>query len=370
MPYNGLIFIKKDSSYKASFTISYEIKDYLGAIIDRKFSDNEVSADNFSDTDSKTRSQQGIIKSNIKEGKYFLSALFIDKNGKGEFKSPDIYFEIKSKKETEILPPIVINSIPVKCNNRELSCLTNWENNIPFSSNLYDLVIPVPDTLLKINRIEILKDLDTIFKSDKLEWISFRQEIDTCGSNVLFVNSLSLPVKSFILRNISKSLPEGNFLLSIYSDKKMLKQIPVVVKWYNKPFVLFMPEIAIKVLKYVEKKETVDSLLKLDKDDYYTGLNRYWKRYDPTPETEFNELMNEFYSRVDYAAINYSTINGKKGFDTDRGMIYIMNGKPNNIERGFNAGGKITETWYYEKLNKKFDFIDQSGTGEFKLVNS
>ena len=97
-------------------------------------------------------------------------------------------------------------------------------------------------------------------------------------------------------------------------------------------------------------------------------MHEYWKKYDPTPETEFNELMEEFYSRIDYAAMEFRGINKKDGLSTDRGRIYIKNGKPDNIERFSNDNGYIVETWTYNATGKVFQFIDKQGTGNFILI--
>jgi GWxTD domain-containing protein len=76
--------------------------------------------------------------------------------------------------------------------------------------------------------------------------------------------------------------------------------------------------------------------------------------------------MNEYYKRVDFTSKNFSTIGNKKGFDTDRGKIYIQLGKPKRIERSSNNEGKVVETWYYDQ-QKIFIFVDKLGTGEFPM---
>ena len=80
--------------------------------------------------------------------------------------------------------------------------------------------------------------------------------------------------------------------------------------------------------------------------------------------------MNEYYSRVDYAQLNFSTLTGTKGVNTDRGKIYIMFGKPDKIERNSNSSGKVVETWIYNNPQRKFVFVDKQGVGEFSLESS
>jgi len=125
------------------------------------------------------------------------------------------------------------------------------------------------------------------------------------------------------------------------------------------------PEFAIRILKYMTTKDEINKILDVKEKYYPKELYKFWKKYDPTPSTQYNEVMTEYYKRVDYASGNYSALSNKKGFDTDRGKVYIMFGKPKKIERGSNNDGKIVETWYYDQ--KKFIFVDQQGTGEFSL---
>ena len=80
--------------------------------------------------------------------------------------------------------------------------------------------------------------------------------------------------------------------------------------------------------------------------------------------------MKEYYSRIDYSMKNFSSISGRKGIDTDRGKIFILYGKPSETERSSDQLGKVVETWVYKNPYRKFIFVDETGTGEYKLKNS
>ena len=142
------------------------------------------------------------------------------------------------------------------------------------------------------------------------------------------------------------------------------------VVWFNKPISLFNPEKAIEFLSFIDSEEVIDDLLSNSEDDYPKVLQNYWKKFDPTPETSFNEIMFEYYSRVDYAAKEFGSIGNNSGIKSDRGMIYIKFGKPDNIERSSDSYGEIIETWTYINSQRKFTFIDKVGTGNFKLTDN
>ena len=89
---------------------------------------------------------------------------------------------------------------------------------------------------------------------------------------------------------------------------------------------------------------------------------------DPSPGTEENELMDEYYRRVDFSNANFGTM--QQGWQSDRGMVYIILGAPNDIERHpFESDGKPYEIWTYYRINRDFIFVDTTGFGDYRLVS-
>ena len=59
-------------------------------------------------------------------------------------------------------------------------------------------------------------------------------------------------------------------------------------------------------------------------------VEQFWLRRDPTPDTVENEFKEEHYRRIAYANEHFAA--GIPGWKTDRGRIYIVYGKPDEIE--------------------------------------
>src|SRR5262249_22148100 len=59
-------------------------------------------------------------------------------------------------------------------------------------------------------------------------------------------------------------------------------------------------------------------------------IESFWLRRDPTPDTIDNEFKDDHYERIAYANEHFAS--GIPGWKTDRGRIYIMYGKPDEIE--------------------------------------
>ncbi len=129
------------------------------------------------------------------------------------------------------------------------------------------------------------------------------------------------------------------------------------------------------------------AFLKLNTDDEREAfIENFWLQRDPTPDTEENEYEEEYYRRVAYA--NETFASGIPGWKTDRGMIYIKYGAPDEreehptggtYERPIEEGGGETtvypfEKWRYRYIegignNVNIEFVDPSGTGEYHYTS-
>jgi GWxTD domain-containing protein len=103
---------------------------------------------------------------------------------------------------------------------------------------------------------------------------------------------------------------------------------------------------------------------------YAEELINYWKSKDPVNETTFNELMNEFYRRIDDANLRFKTTDNKPGAETDRGEILIKFGEPDSIDRNYSDKDNILEIWKYNKIDRQFVFADNTGLGNFILIRN
>jgi len=114
-------------------------------------------------------------------------------------------------------------------------------------------------------------------------------------------------------------------------------------------------------------------------------IEQFWLRRDPTPDTEENEYREEHYRRIAYA--NDTFASGIPGWKTDRGMIYIKYGPPDEREehpsggtydRPIEEGGGTTTVYPFEKWRYRYiegigndvniEFVDPSMTGEYHMT--
>ena len=169
----------------------------------------------------------------------------------------------------------------------------------PFSSDKFHLVIPVSDTL--VNEIDvIIENNDEVIISTKLnESYVIPIGIAECEKHLsVTTNPEAILVRNFILRNVNDKLIEGELTLKVTNEEKSIdEKYQSNMVWFNKPFSLMDSEKAIEFLNFVESDSVIYSFLNSSSSDYPKILTDYWAKFDPTPETTYNEVMFEYYTR-------------------------------------------------------------------------
>ncbi|NIM91873.1 MAG: GWxTD domain-containing protein [Candidatus Aminicenantes bacterium] len=121
-------------------------------------------------------------------------------------------------------------------------------------------------------------------------------------------------------------------------------------------------------VRYIITKEERKIFLELPDEEKENFQEEFWKRRDPDPETEENEFKKEYFKRVDRADELFLG-EGKPGWLTDRGRIYILFGPPSDrmtYPMGTGPYGRCQETWLYG--NFPVIFVDGFCSGTYRLV--
>jgi len=144
--------------------------------------------------------------------------------------------------------------------------------------------------------------------------------------------------------------------------------VPARMVWPDMPRSMRDVDYALSMLRYIVPPRTLDSLKSGDFEERRKNLESFWKARDATPGTAYNEVMTEYYRRVDHAMRAFSTLHVADGAASDRGRIYILYGPPTTTKRTLNPFSFFEEVWYYDRLKKEFTFVDRSRNGNYELV--
>ncbi len=153
-------------------------------------------------------------------------------------------------------------------------------------------------------------------------------------------------------------------------------QVQYYKKWLDEDVRWIISEEERSVFKNLKNDEEKDSF-----------IEQFWARRNPNPRLADNAFKEEHYRRIAYSNEHFAS--GIPGWRTDRGRIYVMFGKPDELEshptggsynRPFNEGGGTTTTypfekWWYRHIDGigddiEIEFVDQSGSGEYRMAMS
>lgn len=333
-----LIFNKTvTDTFKANVQVQLEIVDDRDFVINRQILEVNLSCATYEQTISKDLYYYNKFALLLPKEKLKARLSLNDMNRNFELKVPPIDFSLTEK---VTISPIFIHESDVRLIFSD-SILTRFSNSLPYSSENLVLILPFNPQTKKI-----------IVESENRPI-----EIER-------INSYSTDFSLFDLDTLG--LNEGDYFIKYNPNSK--EKIPFKVIWYDKPEYLKNVSAAIKLAEYIFDSEFTKGITSYSDESRYKELLKAWKRFDPTPNTSYNELMSEFYQRADYASISFKSLQVPDGALSDRGKIYMLYGTPKSIDRSFNPQGKAVEIWKYEgQINHQFIFIDEEKNGNLKI---
>jgi GWxTD domain-containing protein len=141
-----------------------------------------------------------------------------------------------------------------------------------------------------------------------------------------------------------------------------------IVRMKNMSLIIADIDKAADQLQYIAQGSEISHIKEATtSDEKQKRFLEFWAKRSPDSKAPNNELMEEYFSRVEYANKNYTSF--MEGWRTDRGMVLIRFGPPQTIERHpFDSNNKPYETWYYYNQNREFVFVDETGFGDYRLL--
>ena len=352
IPFSSLQFIKRNSDFIASYSASVVLKDSKEKQLFKKVWSDSIAVDEYIYTQSKLRTKKHYINFIIAKGKYEItSELYDNDTRKKGSKKKNLNF-IKQKKTPSLMEPIII---------------ANLKGEWGFDTNEFPILgrkITNIDNGLKILTSGFVDDNPYSIKTKILlgEDEILLPIIEDQTENGFFIHMLE--IKQEYLQSFNTKI---TFELK---QSKAVKKIEKNITIFKPGFTGNVKNIenSFRQMKYILTSSERKNAKGKKGADLENIFLQYWEKRDPTPETSLNELMEEYYIRVNYVN-EYFNMSWKEGWETDFGMIYILFGPPDEIQRS-NVNSSNTSTyqiWYYNRINKQFVFKDQNGFGDYRL---
>lgn len=356
VPYNAVQFIKTGQGFEAGYTLTVSIYDENKKnLIIEKVWNEKIVAISFELTTSPENFNLSNRSFQLTPGVYSIVTDLLDKDSKNEYNSEN---KVTVKD---------FGSLPSMSDIMLISKKTFVENNSKIIPNVSRNVVTDRDPLSTFYEIysdtsaslladyEVYDDKETsVYKSTKVVEVKK-------GSNQIFnnIDSLTLNIGKYLLKIILKDSASKVFDTSVKAFYS---------RWVGVPSTLTDLDKAVDQLIYIANPEDLDFIRsadnRLEKTKRFVA---FWKKLDPNPADEYNPVFNEYFSRVTYANDNFSTYS-LEGWRSDRGMVLIILGAPDNIDRHpFEYYAKPYEIWQYYNLNRQFIFIDNTGFGDYRL---
>jgi GWxTD domain-containing protein len=353
IPYANLQFVKYLNKYRAkySFTLTVYDEEKDNIIIEKTWN-GKIIANSYESASSENNFKFGYKSLDLTPNNYVLNCLLYDKDSKKEY-------SIEAKlKVRDFNKPLSFSDILFIDSEIDSQIVLNISNTVSSSDSslffFYEIYSSKDDTLNIEYKVETPDNKVMLSKREKLQVVQGLNQI----KKELFTTDISL----------------GKFRISVLALTGNSKTIVGISKQFVSKIAGFPPSIidiniATEQMVYIATVDERDAIL--ETENYNEKLQKFkdfWKKKDPSPKTLQNEVLREYYRRVEYANKNFKHY--LAGWRTDMGMVYIILGPPDNVERHpFDYNSKPYEVWQYYNINKSFYFIDETGFGDYRMIN-
>lgn len=356
VPYSEIQFVKNGQSFIAQYSLTISVFDEnREKLINEKIWNEKIISDNFDQTLSKENFNLSLKSVELKPGNYVIRTAMEDKDSRKEF-SVDNNFTVR-----DFSSSINISDIMLIAKQEIVDGSNKIRPNVSKDIVVQREGIQIFYEIYSDSSTDVLMDYSI---NDKDENVVHKQnEIINlkAGTNQIFKT----------IKDSALSLGPHKLLVSIFDLKSNLITSASKIftsRWSGVPGNVQDLEKAIEQMTYIASDDELDLIEEAEtREDKIKRFLDFWRSKDPNPQDEQNEVFNEYYRRVAYSNEQFSHYN--EGWQTDRGMVYILLGPPNNIDRHpFDYDSKPYEVWQYYDINRQFVFLDDTGFGDYRLV--
>ena len=357
VPYANISFKKDDFGFKGGFNVTLTFMDESknNIIFERNWKE-KVNTDDFSQTISKSNFFIAYKSYDLVPGKYFLKCIVEDADSRRIF-TRDINLLVREISASAGLSDLIFISDVLKDPGGDRmipnvsASVTNKVNSLSFFIELYS-----------DKKQEVVLEYDLY---DAQKNISLKQEdprIVTPGINPInhTIKNLNFSVGDYSVKVILKDTDRKE-IASV--EKKITSKIAGV------PASIVDLDKAISQMIYIATPDEMDYIKDAKEfDEKMIRFMAFWDKKKPNKNSDDNPILYEYYRRIEYANKNFKGMGD--GWRSDMGMVFVTFGPPSGVERHpFDINSKPYEIWDYNDINRSFVFVDQTGFGDYRLLD-
>ncbi len=358
VPYKNIQFVKSGEGYTAKYSVTASIYDSSKTtLIIEKLWNETVNVLDYNSTTSKENYNLSKKTFDLKPGSYLVRTALEDLDSKKETISENQFVVRVLAGKISLSDILLISKTNDEKDNNTI--VPNISRNIPSSKDGVKIYFEVNSEDTSNTRLTFEYKVANADKE-----VIHREEEDRDikpGLNQVLFSFTEFPFEL------------GAYVITVTISDNQNKVIAATTKsFYSQskglPTVITDIDKAIAQTVYLSTADELDYMAEgINQTEKTKRFLEFWKKKDPSPNNEENEVFDEYYKRVAYTNENFA--NYIEGWRTDRGMVFIILGAPNNIDRHpFEYDSKPYEVWEYYNLNRSFIFLDQTGFGDYRLT--
>ena len=356
VPFKEIQFVKSSKGFEGGYSVTVSIyEEDKETLVLEKLWNEKITVATFEELSSKENFNLSYRSFELEPKRYFIKTTVIDKDSRQEYFSSNL-FDVKDFSLKPSISDIILiaNQTIVDGSSK---IIPNVSRNVSGSEGGINIFFEIYSDSTAEN------DVEYIITNDKKEVVISKTEkqlLNKGKTQVIYtVNDTTLSLGKYLLSIIIKD-SSGNLIATTTKPFfSRLVGLPSSVNDIDKAISQLIYIATPDELEFIEEGKTEEEKTK--------RFMEFWKSKDPSPGNEENEVFEEYFRRIGYANENFSSYN--EGWRTDRGMVFIILGTPNNVDRHpFEYDSKPYEVWQYYELNRSFVFVDETGFGDYRLI--
>ena len=357
VPFAAVQFERTSKGFEGGYSVTVSIYMEDGETLYlEKLWNEKINTKSFKESSAKENFNLSYRSIKLTPGKYFIKTTVTDRDSRKEYLSNNYY----NMKDFSIKPSIsdimlIAQMTNVEGNNKIIPNVSRNVSENKDEINIFFEIYSDSSTDYNIDYLVTNKDNKILYES------SDKQSVNESKTQIFYTiaDSTLLSLGNYIL---TVRLKDNNEDILASTSKTFYS------RWAGLPATVNNIDEAIDQLIYIANPDEIDYMEDgKDEEEKSKRFLEYWKSKDPSPGNDENEVFQEYFGRVNFANEQFSHY--REGWQTDRGMVFIILGPPNNVDRHpFEYDSKPYEIWEYYEINRSFTFLDETGFGDYRLI--